>query len=168
MDVAPPGKAGFYIESLGRLIGIARKLIRPFLEPIFSIFDSDASISDQQQVMLINLIEVLAESLSGDFGPHISTVLPFLISVIDCDGSDNRLPTVSALHALQILSPSIEGYLFLVMPRLITLLGLPSANASAIESALDCISSVVVAVNCGSFASRIILTLVRLLQNAQS
>ncbi|KAJ2657369.1 phosphatidylinositol kinase- protein kinase tor1 [Coemansia sp. RSA 1200] len=168
MDVAPPGKAGFYIESLGRLIGIARKLIRPFLEPIFSIFDSDASISDQQQVMLINLIEVLAESLSGDFGPHISTVLPFLISVIDCDGSDNRLPTVSALHALQILSPSIEGYLFLVMPRLIALLGLPSTNTSVIESALDCISSVVVAVNCGSFASRIILTLVRLLQNAQS
>ncbi|KAJ1765865.1 phosphatidylinositol kinase- protein kinase tor1 [Coemansia sp. RSA 1843] len=167
MEMAPPGKSEFYISALGRIVGIARKLIRPYLGPIFGIFNSEEAISEKRQAMLINLIEVLAEALSGDFGPHISTVLPFLISVIDRDTTESRLPTAPALHALQILSLSIEGYLFLVMPRLISLLALPSTNTKVIESALECISSVVSAVNCGSFASRIILTLVRLLQSAQ-
>ncbi|KAJ2549728.1 phosphatidylinositol kinase- protein kinase tor1, partial [Coemansia sp. RSA 1933] len=168
LEMAPPAQDGFYIQSLGRFVGIARNLIRPYLEPIFVIFNSEAPISEQRQVLLIDLIEVLAQALSGDFGPHISIVLPFLISVMDRDTSESRHQTGRALHAMQILSPSIEGYLFLVMPRLISLLNLPLSNSKIIESALDCISSIVSAVNCGSFASRIILTLVRLLQNAQS
>ncbi|KAJ1746371.1 phosphatidylinositol kinase- protein kinase tor1, partial [Coemansia sp. RSA 989] len=106
----------------------------------------------------------MAEALSGDFGPHIATVLPFLIAVIDRDSSEQHQTTLRALPALQILSPSLEGYLFLVMPRLIALLDIATTPINVVEAALKCISSVVAAVNCSSFASRIVLTLVRLLQ----
>ncbi|KAI9501402.1 phosphatidylinositol kinase- protein kinase tor1 [Coemansia sp. RSA 1358] len=166
MAMSPPGKSEFYIESLGRLVGIARQLIRPYLEPLFGLFATDKPISDQQQAASIGLIEVLAEALSGDFGPHISIVLPFLITVIDRDTSESLQPTLRSLHALQILSPSLEGYLFLVMPRLISLLNPTTTPLGVIEADLECISSIVSAVNCGSFASRIVLTLVRLLQCA--
>ncbi|KAJ2727578.1 phosphatidylinositol kinase- protein kinase tor1, partial [Coemansia sp. BCRC 34962] len=60
--------------------------------------------------------------------------------------------------------PSLEGYLFLVMPRLISLLDLATTPINVAESTLACVSSIVSAVNCNSFASRTILKLVQLLQ----
>ncbi|KAI8322743.1 hypothetical protein GQ54DRAFT_141261 [Martensiomyces pterosporus] len=166
MSAAPAGQAEFYIESLGRIVAIARQLIRPYLEPVFGLFSAEVPISAPQQTATIGLIEVLAEALSGDFGHHISTVLPFLIAVVDSDASENHQPTLRALHALRILGPSLDGYLFLVMPRLISLLDLTITPAGVIESALETIASIVTAVNCRSFASRIVLTLIRLLQCA--
>ncbi|KAJ2825259.1 phosphatidylinositol kinase- protein kinase tor1, partial [Coemansia erecta] len=164
MAGAPAGGSEFYITALVRLVGIARQLIRPFLEPMFKLFSVDSLGSERQQAQSIELIKVLAEALSGDFGPHIATVLPFLIAIIDCDTSEMHQPTLSALPALQVLGPSLEGYLFLVMPRLIGLLDIATTPKSVVEAALRCIASIVGAVNCGSFASRIVLTLVRLLQ----
>ncbi|KAJ2236038.1 phosphatidylinositol kinase- protein kinase tor1 [Coemansia sp. RSA 485] len=166
MKAAPPEAAESYIERLGRLVGIARQLIRPYLEPLFELFDSEAVISEQQQNVLIGLIEVLAEALAGDFGPHIATVIPFLIAVIDRDVSQSHQPTLNALHALRILSPSLEGYLFLIMPRLILLLDFSTTAMGVVSKALESIGSIVASVNCSSFASRIVLTLVRLLQSA--
>ncbi|KAI7830142.1 armadillo-type protein [Kickxella alabastrina] len=148
MAAAPPDSANSYIERLSRLVGIARQLIRPYLEPLFALFDADAIISEQQQKVLIGLIEVLAESLSGDFGPHIAKVLPFLIAVIDRD------------------IPSLEGYLYLIMPQLIALLELAMTPLGVVEQALECMATIVAAVNCNSFASRIVLKLVQLLRSA--
>ncbi|KAJ2654203.1 phosphatidylinositol kinase- protein kinase tor1, partial [Coemansia sp. RSA 1199] len=164
MDVAPAGGSEFYISALVRLVSIARQLVRPFLEPIFKLFSVESLGSERQQATSIGLIEVLAEALSGDFGPHIATVLPFLMAIIDRDASELHQPTLRALPALQILSPSLEGYLFLVMPRLITLLDIAITPIAVVEATLKCIASIVGAVNCSSFSSRIVLTLVRLLQ----
>ncbi|KAJ2121753.1 phosphatidylinositol kinase- protein kinase tor1 [Coemansia sp. RSA 720] len=164
MDVAPAGGSEFYISALVRLVSIARQLVRPFLEPIFKLFSVESLGSERQQAMSIGLIEVLAEALSGNFGPHIATVLPFLMAIIDRDASELHQPTLRVLPALQILSPSLEGYLFLVMPRLITLLDIAIMSIAVVEATLKCIASIVGAVNCSSFSSRIVLTLVRLLQ----
>ncbi|KAJ2845742.1 phosphatidylinositol kinase- protein kinase tor1, partial [Coemansia brasiliensis] len=164
MDIAPSGDKEFYLVKLCRLVEITRQLIRPFLEPVFRLFATETLGGERQQMASIGLIEVMAEALSGDFGPHIATVLPFLIAVIDHDTSELHQTTLRALPALQILSPSLEGYLFLVMPRLIALLDIATTPINVVEAALKCISSVVAAVNCSSFASRIVLTLVRLLQ----
>ncbi|KAJ2062155.1 phosphatidylinositol kinase- protein kinase tor1 [Coemansia sp. S146] len=164
MKMAPPNQADFYVETLGSLVCLSRQLIRPYLEPMFELFDPDAPGSDQLQSALVSLIEVLAEALSGDLGSHISTVLPFLVSVIDRDTTETRQVTDRTLHALRILSPSLEGYLFLVMPRLVLLLDLAITPINVTESTLVCISSIVTAVNCNSFASRTILKLIQLLQ----
>ncbi|ORX73348.1 ARM repeat-containing protein [Linderina pennispora] len=168
MDAAPADQAQFYIENLGLIVAIAKELVRPYIEPVFELFEPGVPISAHQQTATIGLIEVLAEALSGDFGRHISTVLPFLITVIDNDKNDSRHTTQRALHALRILSPSLDGYLFLVMPRLIALLDPSCQPLTVVEGTLETISSVVSSVNCRSFASRIVLTLVRLLQRTPS
>ncbi|KAJ2746135.1 phosphatidylinositol kinase- protein kinase tor1 [Coemansia sp. BCRC 34301] len=164
MELSPAAQAEFYIDKLGRLVSIARQQVRPFIEPLFGLFKSDDPMSDQRQIALLGLVEVLSESLSGDLGAHISTVLPFIVAAIDQDATENRQVTDSALHALCILSPSLEGYLFLVMPRLISLLDLTITPIYIAEATLKCISSIVTAVNCNSFASRIVIKLVHLLQ----
>ncbi|KAJ2330809.1 phosphatidylinositol kinase- protein kinase tor1, partial [Coemansia sp. RSA 2681] len=164
MELSPVSHADFYIENLGRLVSIARQQLRPFIEPLFDLFKSDEPISDRRQSALVGLIEVLYESLSGDLGAHISTVLPFLVTAIDQDTAESRQLTDRSLHALRILSPSLESYLFLVMPRLISLLDLAITPINVAESTLLCISSIVTAVNCNGFASRIVIKLVQLLQ----
>ncbi|KAJ2370403.1 phosphatidylinositol kinase- protein kinase tor1, partial [Coemansia sp. RSA 2607] len=169
MAAAPPEAAESYIARLGRLISIARQLIRPHLDPLFALFDAESPAvraSEPLQGVLIELVEVLADALSGDFGAHIQRVVPFLLAVIDRDASSARQPTVAALHALRILGPSLEGFLFLVMPRLIGLLDAPTAPLSVAARALDTIEAVVASVNCSGFASRLVLTLVRLLQDS--
>ncbi|KAJ1827403.1 phosphatidylinositol kinase- protein kinase tor1, partial [Coemansia sp. RSA 2599] len=166
MKAAPPEAAESYIERLGRLVGIARQLIRPYLDPLFDLFDSDAVISEQRQNVLIGLVEVMVDSLSGNLGQYTKKVIVFLISVIDRDVSNTRRQALNAIHALQILSPSLDNYLFLIMPRLIALLDLEKIPMNVVIKALKAIQSIASSVSCRSFASRIVLTLVKLLQTS--
>ncbi|KAJ2764760.1 phosphatidylinositol kinase- protein kinase tor1, partial [Coemansia nantahalensis] len=166
MELAPDADSSvvFYIKRLHQLIETAQQLIRPHLARLCRLFSADALGSNLQQNETIELLKALAEALAGDFGPHISTVLPYLIAVIDRDDSDRHVPTRNALSALQVLSPSLEGFLYLVMPRLIGLLDVAQHPRAVVAASLECIAALVMAVNCSSFASRIVLTLVRMLQ----
>ncbi|KAJ1726002.1 phosphatidylinositol kinase- protein kinase tor1, partial [Coemansia biformis] len=158
----------FYIKRLHNLVETVHRMIRPHLSSLIKLFSADALGSIQQQNESIDLLKALAEALVGDFGPHIAIVLPYLIAVIDRDASDARAPTENALSAIQVLSPSLEGYLFLVMPRLIALLDTAMNPRKSVEAALECIAALATAVNCSSFVSRIVLTLVRLLQSTST
>ncbi|KAJ2807139.1 phosphatidylinositol kinase- protein kinase tor1, partial [Coemansia furcata] len=75
-----------------------------------------------------------------------------------------RKATTSALHVLQILSPSLGALLFFVVPRLLSLLNPAAAFSSVVEPALECISSIVAAANSNSYALRIVNKLDYLLQ----
>ncbi|KAJ2596931.1 phosphatidylinositol kinase- protein kinase tor1, partial [Coemansia sp. RSA 1722] len=164
MKAAPPETAESYIERLGRLVGIARQLIRPYLEPLFELFDFEAVISEQHQNVLISLIEVMVEALSGNLGHNTNKIVSFLISVLDHDLSKTRRQALNAIHALQILSPSLDNYIFLIIPRLVALLNPETLPMTVVIKSLEAIQSIVSSVGCKSFASRIINVLVRLLQ----
>ncbi|KAJ2379028.1 phosphatidylinositol kinase- protein kinase tor1, partial [Coemansia sp. RSA 2603] len=168
MESAPAEARESYIERLGRLVGIARQLIRPYLEPLFDLFVADPLASQHQQKVLIGLIEVLAESLNGDFGPHIQKVISFLISTIDGNVSKSDQLILEVLQALRILAPSLEGYLLLIMPRLILLLDVAVISENVVIRSLQTIGSIVTVVNSSNFMSRLILVLVRLLQSTKS
>ncbi|KAJ2597973.1 phosphatidylinositol kinase- protein kinase tor1 [Coemansia sp. RSA 1721] len=164
MKAAPPEAAESYIERLGRLVGIARQLIRPYLEPLFELFDSETIISEQRQNVLISLVEVMVEALSGNLGHNTNKIVSFLISVLDRDLSKTRRQALNAIHALQILSPSLDNYIFLIIPRLVALLDPETLPMTVVIKSLEAIGSIVSSVCCKSFASRIINVLVRLLQ----
>ncbi|KAJ2807852.1 phosphatidylinositol kinase- protein kinase tor1 [Coemansia guatemalensis] len=166
LDVAPSGGHVFYVLNLTRLVEIARELIRPFLSPLFGLFEGGADASARHQEALVGLVEELGRALSGDFGANIATVLPFLVAVVDGDASELRQPTLRALSALQQLAPSLEGHLFLVMPRLVALVDASAQPAAVVRAALTCVAAVVAAVDCGGFASRIVLALTRLLRHS--
>ncbi|KAJ2704475.1 phosphatidylinositol kinase- protein kinase tor1 [Coemansia sp. IMI 203386] len=164
MKAAPPEAAESYIERLGRLVGIARQLIRPYLEPLFELFDSEVVISEQRQNVLIALVEVMVEALSGNLGHNTNKIVLFLISVLDRDLSKPRRQALNAIHALQILSPSLDNYIFLIIPRLVALLDPEALPMTVVIKSLEAIQTIVSSVSCKSFASRIINILVRLLQ----
>ncbi|KAJ2004950.1 phosphatidylinositol kinase- protein kinase tor1 [Coemansia thaxteri] len=164
MDLSPPTQPEVFVSLLQHMVGIVGCLATPYVPKLLELIGSEAPTSEARQLALTGLIEVVSEALSGDFGAKISDMLSFLLGVIEKDESDTRKPTISALHALRILSPSLDSYLFLVMPRLVSLLDPTSMSTNVVESTLECISSIFVAINCNSFASRVIHRLVQLLQ----
>ncbi|KAJ1957088.1 phosphatidylinositol kinase- protein kinase tor1, partial [Linderina pennispora] len=166
MDAAPSDQAHFYIENLGRIAMIARDLIRPYVEPMFKLLESGPSISVQRQTATIELIEVLYVAMAGDLGIHCSATVTFLLSTIALDKSYLRVTTQRALHALRILGPSLERYVSAVLPRLIELLNVQSQPLRAVEEALETTAAIAASTDCHGFASRIVLTLVRMLHHA--
>ncbi|OMJ20268.1 Target of rapamycin [Smittium culicis] len=166
MKVGGFSQKEFYLEQLGRLVAIEKQLIRPYLGEVFNLFKNDLGSTPNQQSAAIALIEVVAEALVGDFGSHLSTVLPFLLDVIEKDQSETRNPTLRVLHALRIISPNLDPYLLLTIPRIVSLLDFRKQTVIVIDSAIQTISSIVLAVNCRTFASCIVLSLVRLYRNA--
>ncbi|PVV01454.1 hypothetical protein BB560_004126 [Smittium megazygosporum] len=152
----------YYFEQLGRLILSQRQLIRPYLGLVYELFKNDMSNSANQQSAAIALIETIAEVLVGDFGPHLSTVLPFLLNVIEKDQSETRNPTLRVLHAIQILCFSIDEYLSLTIPRLVALLDFRKQPVVVVDATLKTLTPIILTVNCRTFSSRIILPLIRL------
>ncbi|OLY85598.1 Phosphatidylinositol 3-kinase tor2 [Smittium mucronatum] len=166
MKVGGFSQREFYLEQLGRLVSIEKQLIRPYLGEVFHLFKSDLGSSPNQQSAAIALIEVVSEALVGDFGPHLSTVLPFLLEVIEKDQSETRGPTSRVLHALRIISSNLDPYLLLTIPRIVGLLDFRKQTVAVIDSAIKTISSIVLSVNCRTFASCIVLSLIRLYKNS--
>ncbi|KAJ2349704.1 phosphatidylinositol kinase- protein kinase tor1, partial [Coemansia sp. RSA 2671] len=164
MELVPPGHSNPFINSLRQLVGAARQLAIPYASSLLNLIGAELPAEEYGQLALIRLIEVVTYSLSGNLGEHVSKVVLFLVGVIEKDETLTRKPTIDALHALQVISPSLETFLFLVIPRLLSLLN-PSASFSVVvEPALLCISSIVTAVNCTSFALRVVHKLDHLLQ----
>ncbi|PVU91733.1 hypothetical protein BB561_004248 [Smittium simulii] len=156
----------FYFEQLGRLVISQKQLIRPYLGVVFELFKNDLGTSPKQQSAAIALIEVVAEVLVGDFGSHLSTVLPFLLNIIEKDQSETRNPTLRVLHAIQIICNNIDAYLTLTIPRLIGLLDFRKQTVVVVDAALKTIAPIVLSVNCRTFASKLILPLIRLYREA--
>ncbi|KAJ2872287.1 phosphatidylinositol kinase- protein kinase tor1 [Coemansia aciculifera] len=164
MENAPPGNSDGFINALRQLVGIARQLAIPYAHSLLSLIGTEFPTDENRQLALIGLIEDVTCSLSGNLGEHISSVTLFLVSVIEKDETTMRKPTINALHALQVISPSLETFLFLVVPRLLSLLNPAATLSSVVEPALECISSIVATVNSNSFALRIVHKLDYLLQ----
>ncbi|KAJ2569262.1 phosphatidylinositol kinase- protein kinase tor1 [Coemansia sp. RSA 1813] len=168
MKASPLQMPTFFIQQLTKLVNIAGEFIRPCVDPLFELFDKDSAINDQHKLSLIGLVEALASALYGEFGMHMTSVVQFLVSAMEEDTSESLLVTQNVLGVLVILSPGLESYLQLIIPRLVYMLNPKRASVAIISMCLDCISLIVSVVECSSFASCIILPLVRLLQSKQS
>ncbi|KAJ2745782.1 phosphatidylinositol kinase- protein kinase tor1 [Coemansia sp. BCRC 34301] len=158
------GQSDSFIGLLRQLVGIARQLAIPYADSLLGLIGTEFPADEHRQLALIDLIEAVTFSLSGNLGEHISSVVLFLISVVEKDETMTRKPTIYALRTLQVISPSLETYLFLVVPRLLLLLNPSAELVSVVEPALECVLSVIDAVNCNSFALRIVHKLDYLLQ----
>ncbi|KAJ2722721.1 phosphatidylinositol kinase- protein kinase tor1 [Coemansia sp. Benny D115] len=139
MKAAPPESAESYIERLGRLIGIAQELSRPYLGPIFDLFNVDGHISEKHQSALIDLVEPIEKAQGGDFGAHTTKVVQFLVSVTNHDNSPQHQLTLKALHVLCILKSSYEDNLFLIIPKLVNLLDVSTTPEDVVIKSLGCI-----------------------------
>ncbi|KAJ1919293.1 phosphatidylinositol kinase- protein kinase tor1 [Mycoemilia scoparia] len=158
----------FYIEQLAKFVAASKEYIRPFLGPLFELFKIRTDAPPSQLLTTISLIEVIAEAQSGDFAPHLPTVIPFLLKVMINDRSNNFDLIRRALHAFQVMAPGLDAYLYLVMPKILWILEANDKPQNVIEEALVTVTVLISQINCHTFASRIVQSLIKLLLTTQS
>ncbi|KAJ1680336.1 phosphatidylinositol kinase- protein kinase tor1 [Spiromyces aspiralis] len=156
-------KAGFYLANLAKLIYSTKPYIRPFLGPVLSLLSANPGSPQSYLVAVIMLIEAVAEVMGGDFSTHVPTVLPLLMVIIDDDASEGYSMTIQALHTLQVLAPILDPYLYLVMHKVLGTLNPKKYQENVIMEALTTLVIIVSNVNCHTFSSHIVQTLVQLM-----
>ncbi|KAJ2511553.1 phosphatidylinositol kinase- protein kinase tor1, partial [Coemansia sp. RSA 1939] len=168
MRASPLQAPTFFIQQLAKLVNTVSEFIRPNMDLFVDLFDIESLAGDQHRLSLVSLAEAMGKALYGELGPHTKNILQFLIVAMDEDTSDSLNVTQSILEVLKILSPNLDNYLQLVMPRLVHRLDPKNTPVPVISTCLNCISLIVSVVDCSTFASRIVLTLIRLLQHKQA
>ncbi|KAJ2712879.1 phosphatidylinositol kinase- protein kinase tor1 [Coemansia spiralis] len=155
----------FYIKRIQQLVEVAPRTLLLHLPTLCRLFSTEDLGCRRQQAMSLELLKTLATELPGEFGQHIAMVVSYLIAVIDRDDCESRALTRNALSAVQVLSWLLGDHQFLFVPRLLALMDTARQSDETVAASLQCLEVLAMATNCGSFVSRIVLTLVRLLQS---
>lgn len=70
---------------------------------------------------IILLIEEIAAALGAEFKPYVPDVIPAMLRVFMHDNSDGKSVTAKLLDAFKICSPTLEEYLYIVVPPVVKL-----------------------------------------------
>lgn len=120
------------------------------------------------QLPLVSLVESLGKALDAEFKPFLPMILPHLLKVFDGELNSGTTSTqIKILDAFLTFGANIEEYLQLVIPIIVRTYERPDAAIALRKSAASTIEGLTRRVNFSDHASRIILSLTRVL-NCQS
>lgn len=120
------------------------------------------------QLPLVSLVESLGKALDAEFKPFLPMILPHLLKVFDGEFNDKIASTqIKIFEAFQTFGTNIEEYLQLVIPIIVKTYERPDAPIALRKSAAQTVEGLTRRVNFSDHASRIILSLARVL-NCQS
>eukprot|EP00965_Chrysotila_dentata_P066088 2188229-Pleurochrysis_carterae.AAC.1 len=68
--------------------------------------------------------------------PHVPKLVPLLISVVECDASSQRVPSITAIAALEGFGPALVDYTSLLLPATLGLLQSAQPSSRAQKEAL--------------------------------
>lgn len=152
--------AEFIFRQLSNLVQVVKQHTRPFLPAIFEVAQENFSIPGLQPVIL-SLIDSIAQALDGEFKSYIPRLLPLFLGVIQNDKSVMRDASIKVLHSFIIFGSTIEEYVNLIVPNIVSMLEYTPMNLRI--SAIETLGELCRTVNLNDMASRIIHPLLRLL-----
>lgn len=158
---APVGRVEGYFNQLSQLVRIVRQHIRPYLPDILKTIQDFWSGSPQLQATILSLIEAIARSLEGEFKVYLADVLPLMLSVLDLDHTNKRLPSERVLHAFLIFGSSAEEYMHLIIPVIVGMFDKTGQPLAIRRQAIETVGRLSKQVNVSEFAARIIHPLCR-------
>lgn len=77
---------------------------------------------------IIMLIEQIAAALGAEFKPYLPDIIPAMLRVFMHDNSDGKSVTAKLLEAFKVCSPTLEEYLYIVIPPVVKLFDSPDAS----------------------------------------
>jgi len=148
------------LNQISLLVTIAKGIsnVREYLTHVFHM------VSDLWHSELLSAVLQFIEEISSVMGDEFMVFLPFLIpkllSVLD---SDNVETCMRILRTLEWIGPSLDDYLHLVAPAIMTLVNQADSEPIRI-AAMQTIGRLCRVLNFSEYASRIIQPMARLLQ----
>lgn len=159
--LSSPAYQGPWLTKLGSLISVVKQHIRNFIDPILSIV-LDFWDHPSLQTVVIQLVEVTARALEGEFKAFIPRLLTVILRTFDADSSKYQSSVlVALLHALGAFGLSIEEYTHLILPAILKLLDQHDTRQAVKETAINTIGVLARQVNFSEQASQIIHPLSR-------
>ena len=163
MKSCPVGILDFHFQQLSDLVGIVKQHIRNYLKDIFELVQQYWNPNSNIQITILSLIEAIAVALDGEFKVYLPTLLPQILQIFEADISEKRQATQKSLHAMIVFGSSLEEYLHLVIPAIVKLYERSDVPFAQRKYAIQNISHLSKKVNFSDQASRIIHSLVRIL-----
>jgi FKBP12-rapamycin complex-associated protein len=159
-----PAYQGPWLTKLGTLISIVKFHIRNFLDPILSLV-LEYWDHPQLQTVVIQLVEVVARAIEGEFKAFLPRILQEVLRTFDGDLSDPRRHEVlvEILHALSAFGLSVEEYNHLILPAILKLFDRADVSQKVRETSVITIGTLARKVNFSDHASQIIHPLARVL-----
>lgn len=156
----------FHLQQLAILVGIIKQHIRNYVPDIFALV-RDLWDNTPLQLPLVALIEALGKALNAEFKPFLPTIIPLMLKVFEGELNDKRMATQSKIfEALLTFGSNIEEYLHLLIPVIVKSYERPDASSTLRKKAIQSIDGLSKRVNFSDHASRIVLPLVRVLENS--
>jgi serine/threonine-protein kinase mTOR len=155
----------FHLEQLAILVGIIKQHVRNHTAEIFKLV-TELWDNIALQLPLVSLVEALGKALDAEFKPFLPTILPLLLKVFDGELNDKTASTqIKIFDAFLTFGTNIEEYLQLVIPIIVKTYEWPDAPPLLRKSAVQTVEGLTRRVNFSDYASRIILSLTRVLNS---
>lgn len=164
---SPQNRLEFYFNHLSRMVSIVRQHIRVYLPDIIEVLQEYWNTSIPLQTTILALIESIARSLEGEFKIYLAALLPSMLQVLEKDLTTKRQPTEKIFHALLVFGSSGEEYMHLIIPVMVRIFDNAGQPIFLRKSAIETVGKLSSMVNLNDFASKIILSLTRVLASGE-
>lgn len=141
----PPSSAEFYFQQLAVLVGVVGVHIGPHITEIVNLLSSKWDSQQPCYPALLNLINVLANALKGEFRPYVSRILPAILTILETDatGMSARPFTIQkALQTIAVLGGQISDYAGVISDSLALILRNSSSFKEVRVAALRATASI--------------------------
>lgn len=121
----PPSSAEFFFQQLAVLVGVVGVHIGPHVGEIVDLLANKWDSQQPCYPALLNLINVLAQALKGEFRPFVPRILPAILTILESDsvGMAARPFTIQkALQTVAVLGGQISDYAGVIGDALVLLL----------------------------------------------
>ena len=121
----PPSSAEFFFQQLAVLVGVVGVHISPHVGEIVHLLSSKWDSQQPCYPALLNLINVLAQALKGEFRPFVARILPAILAILETDstGMASRPFTIQkALQTVAVLGGQISDYAGVIGDALVLIL----------------------------------------------
>jgi serine/threonine-protein kinase mTOR len=120
-----PNSTEFYIQQLSVLVGVVGVHIGPHAGEIVNLLTNKWYSQQPSYPALLNLINVLAQALKGEFRLFVPRILPAILTILECDavGMASRPFTIQkSLQTVAVLGCQISDYAGVIGDSLVLLL----------------------------------------------
>lgn len=163
MHTCPPSLLEFYFQQLGLLFSIVKQHIRPYVSDIFEVIKEFFSIL-KLQITIISVIESISRSLEGEFKFYLPMTLTLFLDVLEKDKSNKKIVSVRILKSLVIFGNNLEEFAHLVIPTIVKMCEFSANNLKKVS--IVTIGRLAKNINLSDLSSRIVQSLIRVLQSA--
>eukprot|EP00117_Sycon_ciliatum_P040328 scpid3818/ scgid5118/ Serine/threonine-protein kinase mTOR; FK506-binding protein 12-rapamycin complex-associated protein 1; FKBP12-rapamycin complex-associated protein; Mammalian target of rapamycin; Mechanistic target of rapamycin; Rapamycin target protein 1 len=156
-------------QQLSVLATIVKGNIQPYLKDIFTVIKEFWQVtpdSSRLQESIIKLITDIASSVGSEFKVYVPWLMPQILKICSHDKSANRAITDKLLFALTKLGPTLDDYLYLIVPSIVKLFESSEMSMEIRKKALETLNALFLVVDLSEFASCIIHPIVRILDVA--